>query len=361
MSSLTAEELAAIDAALRAENRFEAIRLFRVATSSPLHVGVAFVEQRLQELAPAEEIPPPSLAAFLASSFGRKGELVGWWRNLRGEVCVLVLYQEMPTVEFELNVFPERVGSWGHDLAGYTLNLAQLQATLAKGGSLAGAEWAPFHPIVARLQSFLVALEQRLAPPRRHTSGTAVFLLDRESFEADYLFLPTSVPLAAWKNLQSLAGDEAEPIELSELGELVQLPPAAGSLIWASCRRQCCRQQENSQVTDTFFADLEAHPPAWQRLTPAALPAWEAFVGLGGVSGPRRQPLPWWLEAARKTKDSFAGLLGPAEARLIRRHQTELAALFAGSPLATDAERFLELICAAAETDGFCVACESGT
>lgn len=311
-----------------------------------------------------EETPPPSLQAFLESSFGRKGEVAGWWRNLRGEICVLVLYQEAPTVEFELSVFPERVGSWGHELAGYTLSLAQLQATLARGGTLAGAEWAPLHSIVNRLKSFLLALEQRLAPPprqARRTSGTTLFLLDRDSFEADYLFLPTTLPLAAWKNLQSLAGDDAEPIELGEVGELVQLPPAAGSVLWACCRRQCYRQQENSLTTDTFFADLEANPPAWQHLPPAALPAWEAFVGLGGVSGPRRQPLPWWLEAARTARDCFAGLLGPAEARLIRRHHTELAALFSGIPLARDAERFLELISAAATADGFCVAWESGT
>lgn len=164
-----AELLSRIDAALADQQVIEAIRLYREAMQVSLIEGRRFIEARkalLPSAAPAEHIGdavPEQVRRYLDTGHARSGELLAWWRNPRGDFCVLVRYASTPQPLFEIGVFPPVVGHWGHDLNGLRCDLPQLVDALM-GEGFFGAEWGRGHPVVATISvalhaSLLTAIE----------------------------------------------------------------------------------------------------------------------------------------------------------------------------------------------------------
>lgn len=266
MSSLTADQLAQIETALREQQKIVAVRLYREATGASLHAAIQFLESRFGTL----------------------------------------------------------------------------------------TEPAPAGPVAAPL----AAPPPAAAAP---TTATTLYLLDEPCFGTHFRSLPQELSSERWRALCARAPEEADEAACAAAGESVLLTAAAGLVLWECCRQDCGTSWINSNSTDTFFADLEAQPPAWQGLSPAAARAWEAWIALGGVSGPRGEPLPWWLEGARQVRDATAGLARPESVALIHRHAGEIRALFAQKPAAADADAFLHLLAEGAARGASALAWEPGT
>lgn len=198
------------------------------------------------------------------------------------------------------------------------------------------------------------------APAAPRSGATALYLLAEPAFAASYEALPRSLSAAAWKAMCALAPEEAEEAACPVEGDIVPLTPMAGLVIWECCRQNCGAGWVNSATTDTFFADLEAQPPDWQSLPASAMPAWEAWIALGGVSGPRGQ-LPWWLEGARRSRGAWVGLANPEAVALMHRHARELSGLFTQSRMAADVDAFLHLLGAGAARGASALVWEPGT
>jgi len=369
-NTLDAQLLAEIDAALAAQRMFDAIRIYRQATQISLADARVFIETR-QALVSATAAPvsaqaestPAEIERYLQSGHARTGDLIAWWRSPRGDFCVLVRYAITPQVEFELGVFPAVVGHWGHDLNGLTCGLADLQRALS-GSGFAGAEWGVGNPIVANIRMALSVAKAQPSTPsceRARPSRSAVFLLDGERFERDWLYLPTQLDPAWWEPRRQQIAADSELAELAmELAIDFQTPavatfnatPAMGPLLWALCHRECASDSVLADSSDSLFADLEAQPPAWSTLSAAAQPAWSTLLAMVDCSAHRRAMLPWWLQAAASHSAASVGLLSAIDCRLLHRFASELHALFGGHLAQADiAARLLMCERAAAAND----------
>lgn len=266
---------------------------------------------------------PPRVAEYLASGYARPGELLAWWRNRRGEWCVLVRYQGAPDTRFELGVFPETVGSWADQLNGATLDTAALARALETGGDLYDTDWRSAPGIEAILRQALQDHRDDTRPPGR----TALFALDAARFEAGYLFLP-----------HDAAG--------------------APDLLWERCRNECAGVAHTIQAVDTFFADLDANPPDRSALTGDESVAADTFRKTVDVAARHRGALPWWLEAAGRMGGAGVGLLSPPEVRLVARHAGALRRWLAALD---DADALLARVEAAAARGDWVVGWEPGT
>ena len=188
-----------------------------------------------------------SRCCYLDSGFARRGELIGHWRSARHDWCVLVMFQRQPRALFELGVFAETIAHWGHDLNGRTATLDELRDALSTAG-FAGAEWGDAAGVPAQLHARL----RELLPPvavrptaasSATPSRTAIYVLDGQRFERDWLFLPSQVDGDWWQLHAARAAtaqallDESFPLTVVEPG--MAWPQAAGLLLWTVCCGEC--------------------------------------------------------------------------------------------------------------------------
>lgn len=299
---------------------------------------------------------PKVVEAFLASTFSRKGDLVAWWRNTGGEHCCLVAFEKVPVLRFELSCFPDSMAAWGHQLNGYTLDLASVEKAVSSDSGFFGADWGKMTEVVQQIKDYL-ARGSGLIVTDELPNGTSVWMLDADVFEDRFLYLPDVVTASQWKSMTARATEES--VELSRTsshGSELRLTPAAGLVVWDCCRAECARASLRMSDRDTFFSDLEASGPDWNSLAPAALPAWNAFAALGGVTACDPSRLPWWLAGAQQAQEAYCGIISPVEAKLIFNHNAAFRALFDESPLKSDATALLDFIEKAASMRCYCVA-----
>ncbi|MDX2175488.1 MAG: hypothetical protein SF028_03350 [Candidatus Sumerlaeia bacterium] len=338
-ASLTSAQLDELDAALRNNDMMLAVRTYRAFTGSTISQAGEFLQERARVLQ-GDQLPD-IVRSYLASAHARQGELVAWWRDRTGSPCTLVLFQRTPQPAFEVSLLEGPM--FGHQAHSYTCALDAVLAAADRPTGFHGAEWDGTGAFVAaKIRSF--AAELVTAPPRADSSrATTLHLLDAEEFERDFLFLPGTVDAGWWARARNAAQTSAEVSDaLDELdGDSAKLPPQAGRLVLALCVGACSRRSARTGSTAQFFADLESSPPNWRSLPPDAMIAWEHFLALGGVSGPPRVDLPWWLSSVRQCGGRNAGLLPPPQARLVARHGASLAALFGGGG---DASALLDLV-----------------
>lgn len=339
---LTPAQLALIDDALRSNSMFLAIRTYREFTGASLADASAFVRARGESI--VEEPMPELVQQFLASSFSRKGELVGWWRERSGLPCTLVLFQRTPQPVFEASLIEGPV--FGHQVHGYTCSLAEVLAAAGSETGFRNMEWGEQgFRMAERIRTFAAGL-LAAASPKASSRATAFYLLDAVSFERDYLFHPQTVDGAWWAKVRAAARSNARLDEALEeiAGEPTTLPPGAGRIVLELCLADCARSTVRTEATDQFFADLEATPPDWRSLSPAAGIAWEYFLSAVGLSGPPRVDLPWWAASVRGCSSAAVGLLPPPQVRLVARFADELRGIFGGNG---DAGLLLDLVASA--------------
>ena len=325
---------------------------------------------------------------YLASGFARPGEMVGHWRNARGDVCVLVMFQREPQALFELGVFKPEIGSWGHDLNGFTLSRQELEAAIDGQREIYGTDLAGLTHVREGLRVRLNALfapkvaakpvsqpaTQPATVPYWRSSHTVFFSLAAEPLEADFVYRPATMSNAAWLLfLQAAAADsdmqeycDALPAAaLQRQPTTLRIPLAAAPLVWMSCLQHCEARSVGVDSLDTLFADLACAPIDTDGIDPDLAMAWPIWLGLVDVATLRRAALPWWLGATATVTESAIGLLAPHEVRMLASHidgVLQLVVEIGGVELsASDRQAIAVFVREAAETQRWLVGLESGT
>ena len=376
----------AIDASLRGDRMMEALRSYREYTGVELAAALRAIEARKAKLAavaaPAPEASLPAMVqAYLDSGYARRGELVGHWRKRHGEFCVLVLYQRQPVPMFELGVFPEKIGHWGHQLNGTITDLGALEAALTGQRDWYGTEIADDDGRVAALRQRLAALFP--ATPRSaaataavhwRASRTRLFALTAAPFERAFLLRSATLAATEWSALLARAADDGALAELlqelpvaarSLVAREPNVAPVAQPLLWIDCVTQCQARAWTVASCDTLFADLAARPLGNFAGSPALASAASLFGSSVDVAAHRRRQLPWWLQGTAAAGDCAIGLLTPHELRALADALGDLvaAARSAGTwPLTTiDTAELQDFIAAATAEGRWLVGIEPGT
>jgi len=202
---------------------------------------------------------------------------------------------------------------------------------------------------------------------------TALYALENGKFEEIYLHMPRCMPISQWNDMLLRGTRISEVAE--KIGELspadavceadqVFLSGSAAGVILELCIADCAVSIYEIRATDFFFADLAASPPPVDALQNEMRKPWEIFCKVADVNVLYRKHLPWWMDEAARSRSSFAGLLTPAEARLIGRYREQLFQLLTESPAASDpedTEKMLELITDAASRGCHVLGWEPGT
>lgn len=376
----------AIDAALRSDRMMEALRSYRENTGSELAEALRAIEARKATLASvaaaaADSQLPAMVQAYLDSGYARRGDLVGHWRNRHGDFCVLVLYQRQPVPMFELVVFPEKIGHWGHQLNGCLIDLEELEAALAEQRAVHGVEFGDDGASVAALRQRLAALFPAAPRPGAATgvvhwraSRTRLFALAAAPFERGFLLRPATLAAAEWSALLARAAEDGALAEqLDELPVAARalvagepnVAPVAQPLLWIDCVTRCQARAWTTNSCDTLFADLAARPLGAFADSPTLASAAALFCASVDVGALRRRQLPWWLQGTAAASDCAVGLLTPHELRALAGDLADLvaAARSAGHwPLdTTDTTELQDFVAAAAAEGCWLVGIEPGT
>lgn len=338
-TTVAAEVIAAIDQALADGDPISAIRLYREATGSALHPARQYIDARRAALASAS-LPEP-VRAYLASGYARQGALLAHWRNPLGDWCVLVDTAAADATPLELGVFPDAVGSWGHALSGYRLGWDRLRAAL-DGAGLDGAGWGDDDAVRNALRARLPVAQRAAATasgyclPPPFPNRSAMMVIEGARFVQDWWLLPWRPEPSLWQ--ARLAALDTDPGLRGAL-EAEQRPgtdPVDAASAWVLCHHHCVRSGWMTANGERVFADLEAQPPDWQRLSPDARAGFALLRGLVDCAGQQYERLPWWLAAAARRRGARIGLTDPFQLALLAGQADALLAAFQGHAVAGD-------------------------
>ena len=280
----------------------------------------------------------PVIQRYLQSGFARPGELVGYWRNSRGDVCVLILFQREPQPLFELGVFKPDIGSWAHEVNGFTLSQPELELAIKGQREIYGTDLLALPQVCEALRKRLIVLfpvdtrpksaAQTASVAAWRASRTMLLSLDAAPFEQDFLYRPPASTSQAWQAMLQEAADNSEMQDyLAELPAAVRVWPATSRsqtqtapLVWLRCLQCCAAQSFIVDSVDTMFADLAAETVDTGVLEPDAAMAWPIWLGVADVAGLHRVRLPWWLALTGAVTECAIGLLAPHEVGQLARH-----------------------------------------